>query len=522
MKTKIVIKNKRAVIYIRVSTKEQLLGRSIETQKTDCIKYCQDAGFEVVEIFIEKGESAKNEDRTELQHLLAYCRKNKNRIGYLIIWKVDRLARNVSDYYEIRKTLMVHGISIRSATEPAVNGDDITAEAMEGLLAIWARLDNKIKSDRSKANMEAQLLTGVSPWYLGLGYLRSHNKKNGRKKTKPDAPDPKVLPVIARGLEEFAAGMHTVNSLARRFREWKLDTATGKKVYPQLTYNIITNIKFAGYLRNPATGELIKGQHQAAISLETFQKNQLILAGKSVNAKPRERANEEFPLRNFARCAQCGETLTGSGSRGRGGRYPYYHCKKRGCSLYGKTISKKELEDSFIALLQQITPTDEALILFKEVALDVWETKKQELNNDVLCREMKVAELNAEMREVISMKARGLITEEQFLEQKSPLEEEILAAKVALNEVQIEEWDIETAIAYAINFMKDLPRQWADYTLEQKQRFQQLVFPEGIKYARDKGMLEPKLSPIYEILQGSDPEKFDLVPPERIELPFPP
>ena len=361
----------KAILYLRVSSKEQLLGKSLETQKADCERYCAEQGFEVVEIFTEEGESAKNDDRTQLQKLLAYCRGHKKQISYLLIWKVDRLARSPADYYEIRKTLIAHGVSLRSATEPAINGDDFTAEAMEGLLAIWARLDNRIKSDRAKTNMAALLQTGISPWKLPIGYHNLQNKLHGKKKTVPDPIDPDRFPIVQRGLKEYVTGVHTINSLTRQFRKWGLTTRSGKTIYPQMVERMLTDITYAGWLPNPWGDEPVRGLHTPAITLEEFQKNQHIKAGHSVNAKPRERANAEFPLRNFARCSQCKGTLTGSGSRGQGGRYAYYHCKKRGCALYGKTIPKEDLERDFVALLERVTPTDVALTLFKEVALDV-------------------------------------------------------------------------------------------------------------------------------------------------------
>src|SRR3989338_8136684 len=508
----------KAILYLRVSSKEQLKGKSLETQEKDCKRYCAEQGFEVAEVFIEEGESAKNDDRTQLQRLLRYCREHRKQISYLIIWKVDRLARSIPDYYEIRKTLMAHGISVHSATETAINDGSITGEAMEGLLAIFARIDNKIKSDRAKANLEALLLTGISPWKLPIGYRNLQNKLHGKKKTAPDPVDPDRFSIVQRGLKEYSTGVHTINSLTRRFREWSLTTRSGKKIYPQMVERMLTDITYAGWLLNPwNSSEPVRGLHTPAITLEEFQKNQLIKAGKSVNAKPRERANEEFPLRNFVRCANCKATLTGSGSRGSGGRYPYYHCKKHSCSLYGKTIPKKDLEGDFIALLERVTPTDIAMTLFKEVALDVWETKRHEHNSDAELIQKKVDELNAELKELISMKSRQLITEEQFLEQKYPLDEATIAAKVALNEARIEEWDIETAVSYATQFMGDLPRQWRDYGLEQKHQFQQLVFPEGVIYKKGEGVLELKLGAIYQLLQDITTPNFDLVPPRGFE-----
>src|SRR3990167_4559053 len=133
----------KAILYLRVSSKEQLKGKSLETQEKDCKQYCVEQGFEVAETFIEEGESAKNDNRTQLQRLLRYCREHKKQISYLVIWKVDRLARNIGDFYEIQKTLMAHGVVIHSATETGINGEGITAEMMTGFLAIFARIDNK-------------------------------------------------------------------------------------------------------------------------------------------------------------------------------------------------------------------------------------------------------------------------------------------------------------------------------------------------------------------------------------------
>lgn len=510
----------RTVIYVRVSTKEQLLGRSLETQEQECRKYCEEMGFEVVRVFVERGESAKNDDRTMLQEMLTFCRENKGRITHLIIWKVDRLARNIGDYYSIRSVLTKLGITVHSVTERAMNGDDLSGEVLEVALTMTARIEHRIKSDRAKTNMDAMLASGISPTALGFGYLRPQNKKNGKKKTTPEPPDPERLPIIARGLNEFSTGVHTIASLTKRFRELKLTTPTGQKIYPQMVEKMLVNIKFAGYLTNKSTGEIFKGQHTPAISLETYQKNQLIKAGKSVNAKPRARANPEFPLRDFAKCGECEGTLTAGFSRGRGGAYPYYHCKNRKCARYGKAIRRDDLHNSFFELLQTVTPSDVAFTLFKEIALDVWETKRHEHNFDAERHEKKLAELNAEMRELITMKARLLISEEQFIDQKQPLEEAIIVEKIALNETRIEEWNIEAAISYAVQFMRDLPRQWTDHTLENKQRFQKIVFPEGIIYDKNSGCRTTKVGLIYETLQKISEENvsnFNLVTPRGIE-----
>lgn len=111
-------KNGIAAIYTRVSSKEQVEGTSLGTQKEGCLFYCQNNGLEVDKIFIEEGESAKVMDRTKLKQLLEYCRNNKGKITHLVVYKFDRFARNQADHLWLRKELATMGITVKSVMEP--------------------------------------------------------------------------------------------------------------------------------------------------------------------------------------------------------------------------------------------------------------------------------------------------------------------------------------------------------------------------------------------------------------------
>src|SRR6188474_2337981 len=94
---------KRAVIYCRVSTKEQVEeGNSLVTQEKLCREYALKHGYEIVHAFIEQGESAKTAERPELQKLLSFCAFRKNGIQALITYKIDRISRNTDDYSHLR------------------------------------------------------------------------------------------------------------------------------------------------------------------------------------------------------------------------------------------------------------------------------------------------------------------------------------------------------------------------------------------------------------------------------------
>ena len=107
----------RAVIYCRVSTKDQVENFSLGTQGKSCRDYCAKHGFAVDKEFVEEGESAKTANRTQFQKMLAYCRENKGRVKWVVVYAVSRFARSVHDHAQTRAHLASLGISLRSVTE---------------------------------------------------------------------------------------------------------------------------------------------------------------------------------------------------------------------------------------------------------------------------------------------------------------------------------------------------------------------------------------------------------------------
>ena len=96
-----------AVIYVRVSTKEQTENLSLPTQLRACEEYCRRQGYEVLERFHEEGESAKSTDRSQLQNLLTFCRVNKGRVHFVVVFNLTRFARDPPSPTGLRRAKQV-------------------------------------------------------------------------------------------------------------------------------------------------------------------------------------------------------------------------------------------------------------------------------------------------------------------------------------------------------------------------------------------------------------------------------
>src|SRR3989442_768007 len=134
------------VIYCRVSSDEQVKGTSLESQELACGEYARSHSIKILKVFIERGESAKFADRTALLELIDFCRQNKSAVEMLLVWKIDRFARNVTDHFSVKATLAKYGTRIVSVTEPIDTNPE--GKLMETILAGFAQFDNDIRAIR--------------------------------------------------------------------------------------------------------------------------------------------------------------------------------------------------------------------------------------------------------------------------------------------------------------------------------------------------------------------------------------
>ena len=272
---------------------------------------------------------------------------------------------------------------------------------------------------------------------------------------------------------------------------------------------------YAGIIVNPWTGKDVDGLHKPMITKEEMYQIMLIRSGKAKAVK-RNKYNPDFPLRRTVMCATCSRPLTASAPRGDGGRYFYYHCQNKQCPMFGKGIHKLDLEREFLVYLEQITPKEKFLVMFKDTILNLWKEKGRnfELEAEKWSAQLRV--LEGKKKRIYEMREDGSYIKEEFTERKEEIENEIAAVKISLSEARIEQFDIEGTLIYATSFIRNLGRQWFDLAPHLQPKFQKLIFPEGIPYRRNEGFGTAKLGYIYELNQRFKDDKSRLVDYARI------
>jgi DNA invertase Pin-like site-specific DNA recombinase len=463
----------KGIIYCRVSSKEQIDGTSLESQQAACREYAQSKNIEVLKVFIEQGESAKFADRTQLLELIDFCRKNKGAVNVLLVWKVDRFARNVADHFSVKATLGKYGVRIVSVTEPIDANPE--GKLMETILAGFAQFDNDIRAMRSVQGMRRKIQEGIFPWGPPFGYKSSVVAKE--KKTMPDLPDEPAFSLIKRAFSEFATGAHTQSAMGRLMASWGLSSPNGKSFAPQSLRQLFTNLFYAGILVDPWTGEEHVGKHVPAVSREDFARVQRVLSTRN-RSLAHEKYREEFPLRGLARCNGCGHKLTGAFSRGRSGSYPYYLCLRRQCSKRGKSLPAAGVHREFTAFLGEIAPRPPLIKKISDTVIDIVKEETEGRLAQRQQRRQRITQVHAQITELIDMRAQHLITNEEFIERKEALTAQRLALEIQEHQ-STDSARVQANLERIMRPLSDLQDTWSALPPNLRARFGRLMLPGG-------------------------------------------
>ncbi len=510
---KIYSKLNTAIIYTRVSSQDQLKGYSLETQEKLCNEYALRNGLEVVKVFREEGESAKTTDRTELKEMIKFISLHKGKIGHLIIYKIDRLTRDGSDYFKLKTLFSAYGVELLSASEAL--SDDPAGKFMGGMLAIMAEFDNNNRKERTVGGMKEALATGNWTFKAPIGYK---NSKHDRKKSGHSviSVDPESAPIVRYVFEEYAKNIYTYRELSKRANRM----SNGKfQISPQYLKKILNNPFYYGQIESAEWEISVAGNHEPLISKELYDKVQIIQTGGAVKNFPRNRDHADFPLRGVL-CA-CGGSISGYWTTGKmGKRYAYYRCGKKDCE-FSKHINKIIFETEFTSYLEQLTPGLDNLEILEVAIKEVFKQEAGLVTTNHKKIESEIANLKLRKENMLELKLKdnSLISDDDFKSQNIKLDNQIQNLQLSLIDFQSSEFNVTNAIDFSFNLIKNLPKVWQALDVVDFKALRSILFPENLAYHYPE-FKTPTLSFIYSINLSLSNEKETLVALRGIEPRF--
>ena len=487
----------KAVAYVRVSSKDQVDGTSLDSQTDFCKKYAKANNIDLPDenIFREEGVSAKIMDRPKLAALLDYCAKNKGKITHCIIYKVDRIARKSEYHHIIKAQLAKVGIKLVSVTEPIT--DDPMGNLMESMLAAFAEFDNEIRMARTTGGMIARLEQGGWPHAAPVGYERTRTA-TGIVTIAPTSDAPKMKKL----LEEFSTGAYTVQNARDYAYKLGIRSRTNGLRTWQMIKDMINNPLYAGFVTSDYVDrKLIKGIHEPIISEATYYRNQAILNGSLRNFS--RSAEEEWPLRGGFIQHTCGKPMTGSSPRGRSGPSPRYSCMFCKAKELGVAVSKKRemVHDDFMKLMEDVRPTEDAQKLFKHIVLREWNNETRDSHNLARTLDSELNALQDKRMRTLDLYIDNKISEDDKDRKLGEVDADIGKIELRRAEITDDIKDKEQVIDNALLFMGNPASFWNLAPIEVKRRIQDAIFPEGLVYDCDTGFRTAKLAESYLLIK---------------------
>ena len=333
----IVTAPKRAVIYLRVSTARQASkgdsaeGYSIPQQREYCYRKAQELGAEVVEEFVDRGASARSANRPELQRMLGWLKDSKATEGlgadFVIVHKIDRLARNRADDVEIIAAIKQGGADLVSVSEQI--DDTPGGKLMHGIMASLAEYYSANLSTEAKKGMAQKAKNGGTHGVAPIGYLNSVKRIAGRD-VKTVVIDEDRAHHVIWAYEAYMTGEWSISRLTAELKVRGLrgrETARyrSKALSESQVHRLLKNPYYRGQILYQ--GQLLEGAHTPLVPDGVWFKVQDLLAERRLRGDRSWRHTHH--LKGLLTCGRCGSRMGYGPSNGRGGQYYYFFCLGR-------------------------------------------------------------------------------------------------------------------------------------------------------------------------------------------------
>ena len=318
-----------AVIYARYSSHNQT-EQSIEGQLHDAYDFAQREGYTIIGEYIDRAQSGTKDTRKDFQRMIVDAQKKQ--FQAVIVWKLDRFARNRYDSAIYKAKLKKFGVRVVSVMERIQdNPEGIILEGMLESMAEYysANLAVNIKRGQRESIAKGRYCGGPIPY----GYKSSDGHL---------IEDEKKGPIIRELFSRYATG-ESMKSIIDDFTARGVKGLYGGKLtYTTFSRALVNRAYIGEYSYN---GEVVPGLAAALIDADTFDKVQNKVKARK-HAPAAGKAKIEYLLQGKCFCGHCGGSMVGESGKGRNGEvYSYYSCRNR---KKFHTCQKKNEKKDFI------------------------------------------------------------------------------------------------------------------------------------------------------------------------------
>ncbi|HDJ6558410.1 TPA: recombinase family protein [Staphylococcus aureus] len=398
--------------YIRVSTERQVEGYSIEGQITQIEQYCQFNGYELVDIYADRGISGKSMNRPELQRMLNDAKNGK--LDCVMVYKTNRLARNTSDLLTIVEELHRQNVEFFSLSE-RMEVKNSTGKLMLQILASFSEFERNTILENIYTGQRQRALEGYYQGNLPLGY---NNIPDNKKELMINQHEANIVKYI---FESYAKG-HGYRKIANALNHKGYVTKKGNPFSISAVTYILSNpfyigkIQFAKYKdwndkRRKGLNDkpvIAEGKHTPIISQSLWDKVQA--RKKQVSEKPQVHGKGTNILTGLISCPQCSAPMAASNTTntlkdGTKKRIRYYSCsnfRNKGSKVCSANSVRADVIEKYVMdQILEIVKSDKVLKQVVERVNQENQVDVAALNHDIAYKQQQFDEISTKLKNLI-------------------------------------------------------------------------------------------------------------------------
>ena len=501
----------KALAYYRVSTSEQANtsydedGFSIQAQREYCHRKAGELGARIGDgdEYIDRGKSARSADRPELRKMLKRVADDPE-VKYVIVHKIDRLARSREDDVMIVMQLAKHGVKLVSATE---NIDETPGgKLVHGIMATIAEWYSGNLSQEARKGLRKKVEIGGTPGKAPLGYKNIRDKRKG-KDIGLVVVDPVMGPLITEAFKLYASGVYTISDLVDELNERGLRMAETKAlperpVQVSHVHRILHNRYYMGVITY--NNVEYPGEHQPLVDEATFETVQAILTARNLNKdKSKQRPH---PLKGNLHCARCGRRLGICAPTNRyGTTYPYFYCLGRQAdpnTCNQPYISVERIEAAVVDYWQRLRVPTARLRRLRDEIMQSFAGRHAEGQAEIKAQEDRIRRLNQRARKNKEAYFADALSLEDFKAEQDATKNEITAAEKIIQRLTVSLASIERSLDEALTILMDPGRLFVEAPDGIKLLLAQVVFEKV--WILDDAVAGSELTPAFRELLTVD------------------
>ena len=455
---------KRFLALARVSSREQEReGFSLDVQVDALNRYAERAGGSIVKLFRVAETASKSDERKAFREMLAYARTHAGSLDGILVYKVDRAARNLFDYVELERLESVHDVPLIAVSQPT---ESTPAGRMQRrMLASMASFYTEQQSLDVKEGMARRAQSGLFVAMTPYGYR--NERVDGRSLVKVD----EQAAANVRLIFELYAHQHcTIDGVIERLREKCVAYRPASPNWSRSkVHTMLRDRAYIGEVRY--RGQWLPGSHPSIVDKTVWNRVQALLGANVYRSHGLLYAGE------LIRCGHCGSPITGESiEKPSGKRYVYYRCSQYRSSGHPPTrLTENQLDEQVVAMLGSIQQPESVRDAFAAALRDWCRAAQSNARVQADQTQRELSGLRQQQDRLLNLRLLDEIDADTFAQKQTELRDRIATATLnveAADRSRAEQADLTLKV---FELSQSLTTRWLAAEVPEKRQILELI-----------------------------------------------